>query len=63
MPRRDDAPRDLLFGLLALQNGLVTRDQLAAAVAAPGPEAACPRRAARVLRLAREPIRRAGGEP
>jgi tRNA A-37 threonylcarbamoyl transferase component Bud32 len=34
MPRRDDAPRDLLFGLLALQNGLVTRDQLAAAVAA-----------------------------
>jgi serine/threonine protein kinase len=28
MSRRDDAPRDLLFGLLALQNGLVTRDQL-----------------------------------
>ena len=41
MPRRDDAPRDLLFGLLALQNGLVTRDQLVAAfgawTAAPGP--------------------------
>jgi serine/threonine protein kinase len=34
MPRRDDAPRDLLFGLLALQNGLVTRDQLVAAVGA-----------------------------
>jgi hypothetical protein len=33
-PRRDDAPRDLLLGLLALQNGLVSRDQLAAAVAA-----------------------------
>ena len=31
MSRRDDAPRDLLFGLLALQNGLVTRDQLVAA--------------------------------
>jgi serine/threonine-protein kinase len=28
MPRRNDAPRDLLFGLLALQNGMVTRDQL-----------------------------------
>jgi hypothetical protein len=28
MPRRDDTPRDLLFGLLALQNGMVTRDQL-----------------------------------
>ena len=27
MPRPDDAPRDLLFGLLALQNGMVTRDQ------------------------------------
>jgi serine/threonine protein kinase len=34
MPPRDDAPRDLLFGLLALQNGLVTRDQLVAAVGA-----------------------------
>jgi tetratricopeptide (TPR) repeat protein/tRNA A-37 threonylcarbamoyl transferase component Bud32 len=34
MPRRDDAPRDLLFGLLALQNGLVSRDQLVAAVGA-----------------------------
>jgi serine/threonine protein kinase/tetratricopeptide (TPR) repeat protein len=33
MARRDDAPRDLLFGLLALQNGLVTRDQLVAAFA------------------------------
>ena len=28
MPRPDDATRDLLFGLLALQNGMVTRDQL-----------------------------------
>jgi serine/threonine protein kinase/tetratricopeptide (TPR) repeat protein len=34
MTRRDDAPRDLLFGLLALQNGLVTRDQLVAAFGA-----------------------------
>jgi hypothetical protein len=34
MSRRDDAPRDLLFGLLALQNGLVTRDQLVAAFGA-----------------------------
>ena len=34
MPRPDDAPRDLLFGLLALQNGLVTRDQLVAAFGA-----------------------------
>ena len=34
MPRRDDAPRDLLFGLLALQNALVTRDQLVPAFAA-----------------------------
>jgi hypothetical protein len=34
MPRRDDAPRNLLFGLLALQYGLVTRDQLVAAVGA-----------------------------
>ena len=33
MPRRDDAPRDLLFGLLALQNGLIGRDQLVAAFA------------------------------
>jgi hypothetical protein len=33
MPRRDDAPRDLLFGLLALQNGLVSRDQLVLAFA------------------------------
>jgi hypothetical protein len=33
MPRRDDAPRDLLFGLLALQDGMVTRDQLVAAFA------------------------------
>ena len=23
MPRHDDTPRDLLFGLLALQNGLI----------------------------------------
>jgi hypothetical protein len=33
MPRRDDAPRDLLFGLLALQNGMATRDQLVSAFA------------------------------
>ena len=33
MTRRDDAPRDLLFGLLALQNALVTRDQLVLAFA------------------------------
>jgi tetratricopeptide (TPR) repeat protein/tRNA A-37 threonylcarbamoyl transferase component Bud32 len=33
MPRRDDAPRDMLFGLLALQNALVTRDQLVLAFA------------------------------
>jgi hypothetical protein len=30
MARRDDAPRDLLFVLLALQNAMVTRDQLVA---------------------------------
>jgi WD40 repeat protein/serine/threonine protein kinase len=40
MPRRDNAPRNLLFGLLALQNGMVTRDELVAAfgawTAAPG---------------------------
>ena len=40
MPRRDDTPRNLLFGLLALQNGVVTRDQLVMAftvwTAAPG---------------------------
>jgi hypothetical protein len=34
MSPRDDAPRDLLFGLLALQNGMVTRDQLVAAFGA-----------------------------
>jgi tRNA A-37 threonylcarbamoyl transferase component Bud32 len=34
MPRRSDAPRDLLFGLLALHNGMVGRDQLVAAFAA-----------------------------
>jgi hypothetical protein len=34
MHRRDDAPRDLLFDLLALQNGMVTRDQLVAAFGA-----------------------------
>ena len=34
MIRRDDAPRDLLFGLLALQNGMVSRDQLVAAFGA-----------------------------
>ena len=30
MSRRDDTPRDLLFGLLALQNGMVSRDHLVA---------------------------------
>ncbi len=34
MVHRDDEPRDLLFGLLALQNGMVTRDQLVAAFGA-----------------------------
>src|SRR3974390_2393972 len=34
MARRDDAPRDLLFGLLALQNALISRDQLVAAFGA-----------------------------
>jgi serine/threonine-protein kinase len=34
MARRDDAPRDLLFGLLALQNAMITRDQLLAAFGA-----------------------------
>src|SRR4051812_14528497 len=34
MPRRDDVPHDLLFGLLALQNGMVTRDRLVAAFGA-----------------------------
>ena len=32
MPRRDDTPRDLLFGLLALQNGMETRDRHVRAV-------------------------------
>ena len=40
MKRHDEAPRDLLFGLLALQNGMVARDQFVAAfgawTAAPG---------------------------
>ena len=31
MNRRPDAPRDLLFGLIALQNGLIIQDQLLAA--------------------------------
>jgi serine/threonine-protein kinase len=34
MSRRDDAPRDLLFGLLALQNGMISRDQLVLAFTA-----------------------------
>src|SRR6516165_2223504 len=34
MPQRNDAPRDLLFGLLALQNGMTSRDQLVAAFGA-----------------------------
>ena len=34
MARLYDAPRDLLFGLLALQNGMVSRDQLVAAFGA-----------------------------
>ena len=33
MSRRESATRDLLFGLLALQNGLVTREQLVTAFA------------------------------
>ena len=34
MPRRDETPRDLLFGLLALQNGLIDQDQLVTAFSA-----------------------------
>jgi eukaryotic-like serine/threonine-protein kinase len=34
MARRDEAKHDLLFGLLALQTGMVTRDQLVAAFGA-----------------------------
>ena len=34
MSRRDQTPRDLLFGLLALQNGLIDQDQLVAAFSA-----------------------------
>ena len=34
MARRADAPHDLLFGLLALQNGMVNREQLVAAFGA-----------------------------
>jgi hypothetical protein len=34
MTPRADAPRDLLFGLLALQNNMVTRDQLVLAFTA-----------------------------
>src|SRR5262249_2916540 len=34
MPRPHDPPRDLLFGLLALQNGMVTRAQLVMAFTA-----------------------------
>jgi tetratricopeptide (TPR) repeat protein/tRNA A-37 threonylcarbamoyl transferase component Bud32 len=34
MPRADETPRDLLFGLLALQNGLIDQDQLVAAFGA-----------------------------
>ena len=34
MARRDETPRDLLFGLLALQNGLIDQDQLVAAFGA-----------------------------
>jgi eukaryotic-like serine/threonine-protein kinase len=34
MPRNDDTPRDLLFGLLALQFGLIDQDQLVAAFSA-----------------------------
>jgi eukaryotic-like serine/threonine-protein kinase len=34
MARRDETPRDLLFGLLALQNGLIDQDQLVAAFSA-----------------------------
>src|SRR5262249_14985718 len=34
MPPRDDAPRDLLLGLLASQNGMVSKAQLVTAFAA-----------------------------
>jgi eukaryotic-like serine/threonine-protein kinase len=34
MAQRDEAPRDLLFGLLALHNAMVTRDELVAAFGA-----------------------------
>jgi len=34
MVRHDETPRDLLFGLLALQNGLIDQDQLVAAFGA-----------------------------
>jgi len=34
MARRADAPRDLLFGLLALQNGMIDQAQLVAAFGA-----------------------------
>ena len=34
MARRNETPRDLLFGLLALQNGLIDQDQLVAAFGA-----------------------------
>jgi serine/threonine protein kinase len=46
MPRRCDAPRDLLVGLLALDNGMVGRDQL---VAAFGAWTACDRTMAEIL--------------
>ncbi len=34
MPRRDDAPRDLLLGLLAIRHGMISRAQFAATFAA-----------------------------
>jgi hypothetical protein len=34
MARRDETPRDLLFGLLALQNGLIDQEQLIGAFSA-----------------------------
>jgi eukaryotic-like serine/threonine-protein kinase len=76
MPRLDDAARDLLFGLLALQNGMITRDQLVAAFGAwtamPGRPMAdflvdqgalTPSRRALLDALAAEHVAAHGGDP
>jgi serine/threonine-protein kinase len=75
MPRRDDASSDLLFGLLALQNGMVTRDQLVAAFGAwtasdrpmadllVGQGALTPPRRALLDALAAEHLAAHGGDP